>query len=149
MPRNDLLEQSAPRAELDQRSREARLRLERVERLLLARPLPKSSLLRRALRCLGSKIYGGQQIEGRSTHTTVTGKRARQGRGMRGETGGAAGGFSAISYARQYPAVPDMTALQGVTDHWKAPMYPLVPRCAAELGTNLGTKAESQRPAAP
>jgi len=47
MPRNDVLEQSAPRAELDQRSREARLRLERVEQLLAVRSLPRPSLLTR------------------------------------------------------------------------------------------------------
>src|ERR1700747_2826519 len=57
MPRTDLLEQSAPRAELDQRSREARLRLEQVERLWVARPLPSRSLLRRLLRRLRSRVY--------------------------------------------------------------------------------------------
>ena len=35
MPRNNLWSQSVPKVELDQRSREARLRLERIERLLI------------------------------------------------------------------------------------------------------------------
>src|SRR5258705_12646882 len=57
MPRNDVLQSSAPRVELDQRSREARLRLEHVERLLIVRPLPRQSFLRRVLRRLGFRIY--------------------------------------------------------------------------------------------
>jgi hypothetical protein len=95
MPRNDLLEQSAPRAELDQRSREARLRLERVEQLLAVRSLPRPSLLRRVLRRLGPRIYMGRQIEGRSASPAATGGRAHRGRGTRGEAGGAAGSFPA------------------------------------------------------
>jgi hypothetical protein len=95
MPRNDLLEQSAPRAELDQRSREARLRLERVEQLLAVRSLPRPSLLRRVLRRLGPRIYRGQQIGDRSAGPAGTGGRARRERRMRGEAGGAAGSFPA------------------------------------------------------
>ena len=67
MPRTDLLEQSAPRAEVDQRSRDARLRLEYVERILVVRPLPRQSLLMRLLRCLGSRTPRGGQIEGRTS----------------------------------------------------------------------------------
>ena len=37
MPRTNLWSQSVPRVELDQRSREARLRLERIERLFVPR----------------------------------------------------------------------------------------------------------------
>ncbi|HEX9535782.1 MAG TPA: hypothetical protein VF924_09935, partial [Stellaceae bacterium] len=66
MPKPDILDQSATRVELDQRSRDARLRLEYVERLLVVRPPPKQSLLRRFLRCLGSRTRIGRQIEGRS-----------------------------------------------------------------------------------
>lgn len=66
MPRTDLLDQSATRVELDQRSREARLRLEYVERLLGVRSLPRQSLLRRFLRRLGSRICFARQIGGRS-----------------------------------------------------------------------------------
>jgi hypothetical protein len=95
MPRTDLLEQSAKRVELDQRSREARLRLEHVERLLVDRPMPRQSLLRRVLRHLGSRIYFGEKVEGRSGKATVTGGRARRARSMAGETGGASGGYAA------------------------------------------------------
>ncbi len=93
MPRTDLLDQSATRVELDQRSREARLRLEYVERLLGVRSLPRQSLLRRFLRRLGSRICFARQIGGRSMRPV-----ARSGReqGVSGETGGGtSGGFSA------------------------------------------------------
>jgi hypothetical protein len=66
MPKSDILDQSATRVELDQRSRDARLRLEYVERLLVVRPLQKQSLLRRFLRCLGSRSRIAGQIDGRS-----------------------------------------------------------------------------------
>jgi len=64
MPRSDWVQLSAPRVELDQRSREARLRLEHAERLLVVRPLPKQSLLRRVLRRLGLRIYVGEHVAG-------------------------------------------------------------------------------------
>src|ERR1700730_14946062 len=64
MPKTDILDQSATRVELDQRSRDARLRLECVERLLAARDLPRQSLLRRFLRCLGSRTRIGGENEG-------------------------------------------------------------------------------------
>jgi hypothetical protein len=99
MPRSDLYEPSAPRAELDQRSREARLRLERVERLLVVRLLPKQSLLRRVLRCLGLRIYTGQQIGGRSAKASSSDKRSRQRHQMPGESGGAAGRACAAALA--------------------------------------------------
>jgi hypothetical protein len=76
MPRTDTLDQSATRVELDQRSRDARLRLEYVERLLAVRPLPKQSLLRRFLRCLGSRTYFGGQISSRSMIATASAGRA-------------------------------------------------------------------------
>jgi hypothetical protein len=97
MSRTDLLEQSATRVELDQRSREARLRLERVERLLMLRRSPKQSLLGRVLRCFGSRVYVGEQIAGRSTNGTLTGGRSRGRRRMTKETGCARGGLSAAS----------------------------------------------------
>ena len=65
MPKSDILDQSATRVELDQRSRDARLRLECVERLLAVRDLPRQSLLRRFLRRFGSRTRIGGQIEGR------------------------------------------------------------------------------------
>jgi hypothetical protein len=95
MPRTDLLEQSATRVELDQRSREARLRLEHVERLLMLRRLPRQSLLARVLRCFGSRVYSGEQIAGQSANRTLTGGRSRGRRRMTEETGGASGGLSA------------------------------------------------------
>ena len=98
MPRIDLLEQSATRVELDQRSRDARLRLENVERLLVIRPLPRPSLLRGILRRLGSRIYMGRQINGRSVGGTLNRRPAPQRR--RGRAAGAAGGF---------PAAPPLT----------------------------------------
>src|SRR5207244_5215122 len=92
MPRSDLLQSSAPRVELDQRSREARLRLAHVERLLVVRPLPRQSLLGRVLRRLGTRNYIGERVEGRSAKAAATGGRRRHGREMPGETGGATGG---------------------------------------------------------
>jgi hypothetical protein len=94
MPRTDLFEQSAPRVEVDQRSRDARLRLEYVERLLLVRPLPRQSLLRRFLRCFGSRTPGGAQIDGRSMIAVPAGGRTRE-HEMTAEGDGAAGGFPA------------------------------------------------------
>ena len=44
MPKTDILDQSATRVELDQRSRDARLRLECVERLLVVRRLAETIL---------------------------------------------------------------------------------------------------------
>ena len=66
MLRPDLLDQSATRVELDQRSRDARRRLEYVERLLVVRPLPRQSLLKRFLGRFGSRTLIGKHIEGRS-----------------------------------------------------------------------------------
>ena len=76
MPKTDILDQSATRVEVDQRSRDARLRLEYVERLLVVRPLPKQSLLKRFLRCLGSRKRFGGQIESRSMIATGSAGRA-------------------------------------------------------------------------
>jgi len=95
MPRTELLEQNATRVELDHRSRDARLRLEQVERLLVVRPLPRQSLLRRVLRCLGSRTLVGEQIEGRSVNPSPAGARARGEHEMPAETGGASGVFLA------------------------------------------------------
>ena len=91
MPITELLEQSAPRAELDQRSRETRLRLEQVERLLVVRPLPRQSLLRRVVYCFRSRIYVGAPMEGRSTAATLSGMHPERGSQAPGETTSAAG----------------------------------------------------------
>ena len=47
MPRTNLRGQSVPSIELDQRSREARIRLERIERLLVSRAGVRHAWLRR------------------------------------------------------------------------------------------------------
>jgi hypothetical protein len=86
MPRTDIWAPSPARVELDQRSREARLQLERVERLLVVRPLQRWSLLRRLLRVLGSRIYAGEQVKGRSAKATPIRRRARQGQNTSGGT---------------------------------------------------------------
>jgi hypothetical protein len=140
MPRNDLLEQSAPRAELDQRSREARLRLERVEQLLAVRSLPRPSLLRRVLRRLGPRIYRGQQIGDRSAGPAGTGGRARRARRMRGEAGGAAGGFPAICHPVLYHHIPKCERLYASQGLRIGQSSCPVPSCVMVLGTNLGTK---------
>ena len=49
MPRSNLWSESVPRVELDQRSREARLRLEQMDRLLLLRATSTRSRLWRLL----------------------------------------------------------------------------------------------------
>lgn len=69
----ELLDQSAPRVELDQRSREARLRLEQFERLLVESRLPRESLLRRVAYCFRPRVDVGNQVEGQSADTTLSG----------------------------------------------------------------------------
>jgi hypothetical protein len=68
MPRNNLWSQSVPKVELDQRSREARLRLERIERLLIPRAAVTHSRLWRLVCLLSVGKY----------------RRAPQGRRVRG-----------------------------------------------------------------
>lgn len=139
MPKYDRLEQSAPRAELDQRSREARLRLENVERLLIARPLPKPSLLRRVLRCLGAKIYAGQQIVGRSARTTVTRGPSHQARRNQGQVGGVAGGFRAWHHPDLDRCVPGSEGFCGFPTTAKSTPSWFVPCRVSVLANNLGT----------
>lgn len=91
MARTDLWRPSATRIELDQRSREARLRLEHAERLLELRLLPRQSLLRRLLRFFRARVYAGGQIEPRSAITTLMRKQRREKSTRPGETGAAAG----------------------------------------------------------
>lgn len=99
MPITELAEQSAPRAELDQRSREARLRLEQVERRLVVRPLPRRSLLRRVVHCLRSRIYAGLQTKGRSADATRIGMHPERGRRAPDDTSSAADSSSAARLA--------------------------------------------------
>jgi hypothetical protein len=95
MPKTDLLEQSATRVELDQRSRDARRRLEYVERLLVVRPLQRQSLLRRVLRSLGSRTRAGEQIKGRSLSSVSVARQTASEQEMSAESGDAASGFPA------------------------------------------------------
>jgi hypothetical protein len=53
-----------PRVELDQRSREARLRLERIDRLFILRATATHSRLRRLLYLFTVRRYGGLPQEG-------------------------------------------------------------------------------------
>jgi hypothetical protein len=106
MPRPDLLDQSATRVELDQRSRDARLRLEYVERLLVLRPLQRQSLLRRVLRCLRSRTRLGEQISGRPLTAVAAPGRGPREQEMSGDSGGAAGGFPGAPPPGAWPNCP-------------------------------------------
>ena len=64
MMRTNLWSKSVPRVELDQRSRTARLRLERIDRLLIPRVAVTHSRLRRLLFSVG--IYGGVPRDSRT-----------------------------------------------------------------------------------
>jgi len=59
MLRSNLWNKSVPRVELDQRARDARLRLEQLERLLAPRAAAARSWLRRVV-CLFSVSYGSR-----------------------------------------------------------------------------------------
>jgi hypothetical protein len=58
MPRKNLWNASVPRVELDHRVRDARLRLERIERLLVPRAAVPNFWLRRAFYLFRLGIYG-------------------------------------------------------------------------------------------
>ena len=91
MPGTELLEQSAPRAELDQRSRQARLRLEQVERLLVMCLWRRQSLLRRVVHYFRSWLYLSGQTEGRSGEAVPTAAQPAQASQAASETSGSAG----------------------------------------------------------
>ena len=65
MLRTNVWSQSVPRVELDQRSREARLRLERIERLLIPGAAERQSRIRRVLYLFSVGIYRGAPQERR------------------------------------------------------------------------------------
>ena len=104
MPRPDTLDQSATRVELDQRSRDARLRLECVERLLAVRDLPRQSLLRRLLHCFRSRTRIRGQIAGRSMIGVASAGRADRKREP-AESGGGGDTLSA-AFAGTWPNCP-------------------------------------------
>ncbi len=58
MSKANLWSRSVARVELDQRARDARLRLERLERVLASRAAVTDSWLRRALHLFGFGLYG-------------------------------------------------------------------------------------------
>jgi hypothetical protein len=60
MPRANLWNKSVPRAELHQRARDARLRLERIERLLVPRAAMTGSWLGRVFYIFGFASYGAR-----------------------------------------------------------------------------------------
>jgi hypothetical protein len=65
MPRTNVWTHSVPTRELDQRSREARLRFEHIERLLVPRAAPRHSPVWRFLPLLSVGIYGDTPQESR------------------------------------------------------------------------------------
>jgi hypothetical protein len=71
MARSDLWRWSATRVEIDQRSREARLRMEEVERVLRLRALPARSWIRRVL-YRGGRLSFGRRTPDRSAKTDAT-----------------------------------------------------------------------------
>jgi hypothetical protein len=75
MPRTNVWNRSVPRVELDQRSREARLRLEQIERLLmsLAAVRQRQTRLRRLLYLFRGRIYRGALQESRVRESRVRG----------------------------------------------------------------------------
>src|SRR5215831_12226327 len=64
MPMTNLWIQSVPRVELDQRSREARLRFERVDQLFILRATVTHSRLRRLVYWFTVGRYGGLPQQG-------------------------------------------------------------------------------------
>ena len=80
MSRTDLWWWNAARVEIDHRSREARLRLEQLERLLMQRVLPTRSWPRWVLYRLGQRPFGGGREQSRSPEIAPTGTRRRQSR---------------------------------------------------------------------
>ena len=80
MSRTDLWWWSATRVEIDHRSREARRRLEHLERLLIMRALPTQSWLRRVLYRRDGRFFSGARMLDRSTKIDRTGVRHREAR---------------------------------------------------------------------
>jgi hypothetical protein len=96
MPRVVLWKSSLTRAELDQRSREARLRLEQAERLWVARLLARERFLRRVLRALRLLINVDAQVKGRSVKARASGGQRRQRCETPSDTGGITAGSCAV-----------------------------------------------------
>jgi len=73
MARTNLWDQSVPRAELDQRSREARLRFERVDQLFILRATVTHRRLRRLIYWFTVGRYGGLRNKVESKNCSATG----------------------------------------------------------------------------
>jgi len=80
MARIDLWRWSATRVEIDHRAREARLRLEHLERLLIMRALPAQSWVSRILYRREARFFGGGRMLDRSAKVDRTGVRRREAR---------------------------------------------------------------------
>ena len=80
MSRIDLWRRSAARVEIDHRAREARLRLEHLERLLIMRALPTRPWVRRVLYRRGLGFFDGGRVLGRSSEIDPAGTRRGEGR---------------------------------------------------------------------
>ena len=79
MPKIDLWWPGAARIELDQRSRETRLRLDHLEQLLVLRILPAQSWFRETLYHHVLRVFGfGERPHIRSLDATLTGPQPRQ-----------------------------------------------------------------------
>ena len=73
MFRPDFCSRDAPRVEIDYRAREARLRLEHLERLLILRVLP-TSRPKRVLDRRGLRFFSGGCVQNRSTKIAPPGR---------------------------------------------------------------------------
>ena len=83
MPRIDLWWPSVTRVEIDQRSREARFRLDHLERSLALGIQSARSWLSRALYHHGSRVFRcGERLDKESLDTTLTGPQPGQKRKM-------------------------------------------------------------------
>jgi hypothetical protein len=79
MLRPDFLSRSAARAEIDHRAREARLRLEHLERLWVVRVLP-TSRPKRVFDRRGLRFFSGGCVQNRSTKMAPPGPWSGQAR---------------------------------------------------------------------
>jgi hypothetical protein len=105
MSRNELWRWSATRAEIDQRSREARRQLEHLERLLMLRVLPARPWLRRVLCWLGLRFFSGGGTQRRSTKAAPTGSRRSRAGEFPTEVGVAGSGLAVAVKAAMVGAV--------------------------------------------
>ena len=72
MLKPDFWLRSEARAEIDHRAREARLRLEHLERLLVSRVAPTRSARKQVPDGRGPRFFRGGRVRGRSTRIPAT-----------------------------------------------------------------------------